>query len=97
MEKMDFRPSISTNEKAPYHCGKVPSHIHPNYYTCLEKKESNFPLSLPTAVGLSAQLSDALQTSVLDFVLHFLCRVEEDAATVHLLCACFVRSERCLS
>ena len=40
MEKMDFRPSISTNEKAPYHCGKVPSHIHPNDYTCLEKKES---------------------------------------------------------
>ena len=93
---MDFCSSKSTNKKAPYLCGKVPSHIHPNDYACLEKKESNSSLSLRTAIGLSAQLSDALQASVLDFVLHILGRVEEDAATVNLLCACLLRSERCL-
>ena len=54
MEKtMDFRPSISTNEKAPYHCGKVPSHIHPNDYACLEKKESNFSLSLLSIAAIN--------------------------------------------
>ena len=37
---IDLCPSISKNKKAPYHCGKVPSHIHPMYYACLEKKES---------------------------------------------------------
>lgn len=87
---MDFCSSISTNKKAPYLCGKMPSHIHPIYEACLEKKECNFPLSFHTAVGLSAQLSDALQASVLDFILHFLCRVEEDAATVNLLCTSLV-------
>lgn len=37
---MDFCPSVTTNKKAPYLCGKMPSHIHPNDYACLEKKDS---------------------------------------------------------
>ena len=55
VKTLDFCSLISANKKAPYHCSKVPSHIHPKFYACLEKNESDlvFRFTLPLGYQLN--------------------------------------------